>query len=623
MLQKLTSHLRWSKNSKSTADNEQESHESSYVNTMKANDTYDNEGGEGILIRCCPCLAALAKRQTSEDDEEILTSQWALNANEELSPRSSAWLYLAVVSLTGLGTLLMVGDSNVERSYNDVLILGIFSTCFSMSATFCIAYRHRSLRNAVTCDLRWIYYSFEFVISVILLCLWCVIMSIVLDSPIKVVVATTVAETDSTQISWSINLWACAWLGFGVLSYLVGALMLASPMRKRGSWLIDSKTIRHRYEFEESRWAFWFVSLAFQLALTVFSLKLRIGDTCAGSLGTTTFCKRSSLGAAAGLVNALIALSALLLRWLEQMGQFDHWEVDLEMHIWSVETCFSLLSLLMACLNLAYGSSAGGPAAAMGDMFLTSVVGFILSLMLCEQAINSCMMRLYIRKDNASEFEQSVPSEERFDLEKGRRRSFTPRVSRPDDESSFGSSSSSSSSSSSEVSHSHDSIYPPHFGLDGDSSAYSLPKPAPLNDASESSKSNYDSSRHDASRVDSDVSASRETVHVPSSNDESDLNSDSGVDLCFQPDNDVSSIDCSIPSRMPSRVSKASSIDPDGYKIEDDYDAREIKLETTQNMFATPNRKAKSSRGISNRNSALSPVAEQRAVKKRKSINER
>ena len=343
MLRKLTSRLRWSKNSsdqpQSTAADGHGNHEDSQMAGLQDDaEYYDKE--ERSLSRYCPCFTMRTQDQSSPEHKKQLTSPWALHANEELSPRSSAWLYLATVSLMGLGTFLVVEggrDTVVGRSDDDTVMLAMFSTSFCISLAIYIGYRHRSIRNAFTCDLRWIHYSVEFILSIVLFCLWCVIMSMLLD-PFGAMnfAVTTVAAADSTHIIWNINLWLCAWLGYGLLSYLVGSLLLVSPMRKRGTRpsAVLAKTKRHRYEFEESRWTYWFVSLAFQLGLSAFSLKVQNGDTCAGTLGTTPFCKRSSLGSGVGLVNAIVALASLLFCRLDQMGKFDHWENYRAPKIW-------------------------------------------------------------------------------------------------------------------------------------------------------------------------------------------------------------------------------------------------------------------------------------------------
>jgi len=619
MLRKLTW---WSKNSsdRSAQSAGNGNHEDSQMAILQGDDKYEKE--ENSLSRFCPCFKIGTKDQSSASSEnkEKLPSPWALHSDEELSSRSSVWLYLAAVSLMGLGTLLVVegGSSNsvgLGRSDGDRVTLAMFSTCLSVSLAIYIGYRHRSVRNAFTCDLRLIHFSVEFLLSVILFCLWCVEMSMLLD-PFGAMnfATTTVSAADSTQIIWNINLWVCAWLGYGLLASLVGSLLLVSPMRKRATWPREvlAKTKRHRYEFEESRWTYWFMSLAFQLALSVFSLKLQNGETCAGALSSTPFCKRSKMGTGVGLVNALISCASLLFCQLDQMGKFEHWETKREQKIWCVECCFSLLSFAMACLNLAYSTSPGGPATELGNMFVTSIVGVALSLILCEQVLNSFMVRVFAAEEDASELEQSMQQEEQLDLEQGKRRIYTPRLSDSDDESS--SSSCSSSSSSSEGL--HESIYPPEFGKDEtDNSSYSLPEPAPLNTSVSSTTNN--ASSYDEYREGSGANASIGTVNanVLPSDDESDLNSESGVDLCFLPDDDVSSIDCSIPSKMAaSRVSRASSIDPDGYKSEDNYDARETKVPTAQNIqYRSTRRKIKKSNNF-NRNEVLESVSEQKVT---------
>lgn len=574
----------------------------------------DNNGDdkEEKTSRCCPFFPSRTTQNQSSDKKKDLTSPWALHSNEQLSPRASAWMYIAAVSMMCLGTFLVTeGRTDAARSDNDTLMLAIFATCFSVSFAITLAYRHRSLRYALTCDLKWIHYSIEFILSIILFCLWCVVMRVLLDpfSAMNFAVTSVVATSDTGQIIiWNVNLWVGAWLGYGILSFLVGSLLLVSPIRKRGTWS-NIKTNRHRYEFDENRTTYWFMFLAFQLALSAFTMKLKLGDACTGSLGMTSFCKRASLGLGVGLTNSAISCASLLLSHLDQMGKLERWGVNREKTIWRIEGCLSLLSLTLSSCNLGYSTSPGGPGTEIGNVFVTSIVGVVVSLLLCEQILDSCMLRVCVPDDDGDDGckdeSEGGAKDEQVDLEMGKRQFLTPRLSVPIDESS-------SSSSSSEAL--RESIYPPDFGhddRDDESSSYSLPDPAPIA-ASTSSTKEYDASTYDESRAESGVDLCSLSVNrgtVDSSDEDSESTADSGVDLCFEPDHDVSSIDCSIPSKVPSQISGVSSIDPDGYKSEDNYDAREAKL-STAHMRITKRKNAAANKF--DRNEVLEPVAELR-----------
>lgn len=550
--------------------------------------------------------------QIQNQSSDKLISPWALHANEQLSPLSSVWLYLASVSLMCLGTCLVIkdrGDVGVERNDSDTLFLAIFSTCFSVSFAIALGYRHRSLRNAFTCELRSINHSIEFILSIILFCLWCVVMRLLLDPFSAMNFAVTTVETTG-----KVNIWACAWLGYGILSYLVGSLLLVSPIRKRGTWLTDviAKTKRHRYEFEDSRSTFWFMFLAFQVALSAFSIELIIVDGCSSSLGTTSFCKRSRLGACVGLTNAIISCAALLLSRLYQMGKCDNWESK---KIWQIESFLSLLAFTLSCFNLGFSTTPGGPGAELGNMFVTSMVGVALSLMLCEQSLDSCVLRVCTSEEEEdSESKLVIPPEEQVDLEMGKKRIFTPRLQPPDD-------GSSSSRSSPEAL--RESIYPSHFGHGTpENSSHTFSDPVQPLTASKSSTKVCGSSSCDESHASGTDLCSLSVNHgtVNSTDYESGSDSDSGVDLCFQPDDDVSSIDCSIPSKVASQLSRGSSIDPDGYKSEDNYDARETKLLSAQIMQLRMSKRKKNKSNKFNRSDVLEPVAEQQVDQNKSAV---
>lgn len=364
-------------------------------------------------------------------------SPYALHVNEELSPRASAWLYTSAVSIAGLSSFLVtervmeevMEDESDGRSSIDKLLIIFLSISFGFSFLVTLSYRHRGVRERLTEEITCIH-SIEFAISLIMFGIWCVVLRYIADPFSGLNYGLTMLTKDGYDNVWNTHIWVCAWLGWGLTSYLVGSLIMASPKKMRGVWTrgfdgapsrtlprhsstgssqptvhagnirnANSNPIGAEGDFDghmngtnrgkgENSLGYWFMLLAFSLALAVFSITLRTGDACGSVLDGTPFCKRSSLGGAVGILCALLSLGALLLFQMDRMGSFDDLDSKRKMVISRVESTLPFLSLILHSVNLGFSTSPSGPSTQMGNMFLASAMGVVLSLMLCEQMIN-------------------------------------------------------------------------------------------------------------------------------------------------------------------------------------------------------------------------------------------
>ncbi|KAL7530965.1 hypothetical protein ACHAXR_003774, partial [Thalassiosira sp. AJA248-18] len=188
-------------------------------------------------------LPTFKKNKKDADDQPQRISPFALHANEELSPRSSAWLYIAAVSIAGLSSFLvteeaiddaMEDQSGGGRSTKDIILIVILSISFALSFIITLSYRHRGLREKLTGEIRRVHSSFEFVMSFIMFAIWCMVLRYVTDPFSGLNYGLTMLTSDGQAEVWNTNLWICAWLGWGLSSYLAGALIMASPTSKMG-----------------------------------------------------------------------------------------------------------------------------------------------------------------------------------------------------------------------------------------------------------------------------------------------------------------------------------------------------------------------------------------------------
>jgi len=380
---------------------------------------------------------------SNDDESSKKISPYALHVNEELSPRASAWLYTSAVSIGGLSSFLVterameevMEDESNGRSFIDKLLIIFLSISFGFSFLITLSYRHRGVREKMTEEIIFIH-SIEFVISLIMFGIWCAVLRYVADPFSGLNYGLTMLTKDGYDNVWNTNIWVCAWLGWGLTSYLVGALIMASPTKMSGVWTrgfdgapsrtlprhsstgsseptvhagdirnANSSPIGAEGDFDgeymdgtnrrqgENSLGYWFMLLAFSLALAVFSVTLRTGDACGSVLDGTPFCKRSALGGAVGVLCALLSLAAFLLFQMDRMGSFDDLDSKRKMNIAGVESALPFLSLILHSVNLGFSTSPSGPSTQMGNMFLASAMGVVLSLMLCEQMINGNVPR--------------------------------------------------------------------------------------------------------------------------------------------------------------------------------------------------------------------------------------
>ena len=239
--------------------------------------------------------------------------------------------------------------------------------------------------------------------------------------------------SDGMQEVWNINILIMAWLGFGIGSYLVGSLVMASEIQMKGvvtygvsnsayySRRVSSKessnesTVLHgngnsatevvssannegiflysrSLRGENCSAALWFMMISFSSALAAFAISTRVGDACIGVLSETPYCKRSSLGGGIGISCALLACVALSFYRMDQIGSFDHWEARREKFVSRVDAILSMLTLVLYSVNMGYGANPSGPSTEMGNLYIASTMGVILSLMLCEQMMNRSVL---------------------------------------------------------------------------------------------------------------------------------------------------------------------------------------------------------------------------------------
>ncbi|KAL7439328.1 hypothetical protein ACHAXH_006676 [Discostella pseudostelligera] len=328
-------------------------------------------------------------------------NQYALYVNEELSPRSSGWLYLTVVSMACLSSFLIsensINESTTEdaisdggiRSSIDTLLISILSISFGLSFLITLFYHHRDLREKITKDIAHVHNSLEFFLSLLLFGFWCTILRYATDPYSDV----SLSSIGGKEEIFNTNMWVCTWIGFGLASYLVGSLVLASPVRKRGvvctrGFTEDIFTARRNSTrgdcttvlATDVRWGeemvYWFMLLAFSSALAGFSISTRAG------------------GGAIGIMCALLAFAALIYYRMDKRGTFDQWGSKRKLIASRINSILPSLALVLQSVNMGFGTNTPGPSTYINSSYVASFIGIMLSLMLCEQATNRSVLRL-------------------------------------------------------------------------------------------------------------------------------------------------------------------------------------------------------------------------------------
>lgn len=374
----------------------------------------------------------------SNADQGPAISPYALYANEELSPRSSAWLYMSAASIAGLSSFLITDDSidDGDRRTVDKLLITLLGISFALSLLVTISYRHRGLRGKLTSDIRFARTSLEFILAILTLGMWCVVLRYVADQSSGLNYGLSMLTIDGYDEVWNTNIWLSTWLGWGLATYLVGSMFMASAERKKGVCALGyfkqsaSRSSQYRYNRSESdqtpragnlagnntantvnseaqsqqngestlnrsrdqgecRLVYWFMVLSFSLALATFSIKMRTGEACASVLSGTPFCRRLSLAGSVGILCAMLAVIWLVLFRLDQMGKFDNIAT-----ISRIETVIAFFALALNSINMGFSSSPSGPTTQMGNLFVSTTMGTILSLLLCEQVLNDYMPKV-------------------------------------------------------------------------------------------------------------------------------------------------------------------------------------------------------------------------------------
>jgi hypothetical protein len=507
----------------------------------------------------------------SPPDQALRINPYALYTYEELSPRSSGWLYISVVSIACLSSFLVTEraineareDPGVGRASINELVIILLSTSFVLSFLVVIFYQHRDLREKLTkcIGIGSYHYSAELFLALILFGMWCIILRYLTDRTSGLNYGLTMMTIDGEEEVWNINIWVCTWLGWGLASYLVGELIMAPPLKMGGVWMRgnityprhdrarirDSTKLSSRADVadvnglthgrEESSVASWFMLLSFSTCLAAFSIALCAGYEYVGDLRNTPFYKRLWLGAAIGLSCALLAFAALVLHRMEEIGSFDHWGSRRDIILSRADSALSVLSLVLLSINLGYGTGSSGPSTEMSNLYVTSSMGFVLSLILCERARSRSVERL---------FPSSPPSGSESIV-----KSSVRGVRGNDDD--YDSSSSSSLPGSSNC--------PSSISSANQGSSRS-PSSAKLTMHSSTDPENRDSTASsNPCRTRSPSPSDGIVLQSPFIDEES--HDESGVNIILQPCDDVSSIGDSMMTQ--------ARMDPDGYKSDEVY----------------------------------------------------
>ncbi|KAL7522739.1 hypothetical protein ACHAWX_007439 [Stephanocyclus meneghinianus] len=575
---------------------------------------------------------------------------YVLYPNEDLSPRSSSWLYLSATSLVGLSTLLVlenpIDNNDAQRNKQDTLLLSILSTSFVLPFVIATCFRHRNLRDFLTRDLSpKVHTSLEFLVALILFVLWCIELRYVMDPFSGVEYGLTITKDKWGYLYyndvWNGNLWVSSWLGGGIVAYLVGELIMAPADKRCGVAIREGKDVtaytsrldgdiheedadyRRTYVLDDDGPTNWFLLLVTSCVLSAFCIDDRNGLSCEGSLSSTPFCKRSLLGSIVGLLSAIMSVCALIVHYFNQRGKIDDFRNILQKRLWMMEVLLAATSFVLNSINVGYATSPGGPGTEIGNVFVSCWLGVILSTILFVRTERGWAMRAtssedekfhddeYVNDmmDDADRVRGQYPREQytsdKDDIEMDHmnqsmphksRRVFISKASsshrsssRDSSRSSSGSDSSSSSTTSplnSKVIHRLDTSGERTSGeiTSGErtSSTYSLPAPPPI--CLDSSPDDPMSSRPSLSNIIPTATTMAAPpppynaygfsygYHYPvntsdelSIEDDADGDDESAIEICIEPD-DVSSLGISMLS-----LDRQSTVDPDGYKSEDNY----------------------------------------------------
>ncbi|KAL3791276.1 hypothetical protein HJC23_000893 [Cyclotella cryptica] len=569
---------------------------------------------------------------------------YALYPNEDLSPRSSLWLYLSATSLAGLSTLLVmenpIDNNDVQRNKQDTLLLSILSVSFGLAFLVAMCFRHRSLRDWLTRDiLPTLHISLEFLMALVLFILWCIELRYVMDPFSGVEYGLTMTKEKWGYLYyedvWNGNLWVSSWLGGGIASFLVGELIMAPADKRCGVVVRDHKdmvayTSRlneaagaedvdyiRTYVLDDDGPTYWFLLLVTSCALSAFCIDNRNGLSCEGSLSSTPFCKRSLLGSIVGMLSAIISICALIVHYFNQRGKIDDFRNLLQKRLWMIEVFLSAVSFVLNCINVGYATSPGGPGNEIGNVFVSCWLGVIISTILFLRTEKGWTIRATSTGDEKFHGDEYVNDmmddadriigqyhRERYPCGKddGEMDNVNPsmppktrRVFISKAPSSHRSSRSDSSSSSSDNDSSSSAMSPLNtkcihrLDTSGErtsgertSSTYSLPAPPPI--CLDSSPDDPTASRPSLSNT--IPAATTKSAPPPPYNaygfsygyhypmnksdelsieEDADDDEESAIEICIEPD-DVSSLGISMLS-----LDRPSTVDPDGYKSEDNY----------------------------------------------------
>jgi hypothetical protein len=411
--------MSWAPHDKGIVLTRKDSNEGNYQNSSSQNhmDRSENQSGDEAKhgagntkwyqrMSCSSCCSPAREQQQIDR-----ISPYALYSNEELSPRSSLWVYLAAASLAGLATVLVVEQpvhNTEERNGADTVLVSILSTSFVLSLVIAVSYRHRILRNYLTqCVLP--HTTVEVLSALVIFILWCIELRYVMDPFSGVQYGQTLMNENWGQHYydevWNANLWASSWLGGAIAASLVGELLMARDDKRRGVVVrsdgicltrksndneqLSEKEYIRTYALDEDGSKHWFLMLVISCALSAFCINYRIGMSCDGSLSSTPFCKRCVLGSVVGIVCTIISVGALVVHFMNLREQAQS-----NKKLWVSESSFAALSFILNCMNVGFVTSPGGPGADIGNIFLTAWLALIVSTVLCERVAKSWALRV-------------------------------------------------------------------------------------------------------------------------------------------------------------------------------------------------------------------------------------
>jgi hypothetical protein len=139
-------------------------------------------------------------------------------------------------------------------------------------------------------------------------------------------------------------------------------------------------------EEERSSAEYWYMLLTFSSCVAAFSIT-----------------SKEILGSAIGLFCILQAFTILVLYRLDEVGSFEHLHSSKEIILSRTDAALSVSSLILHSINFGFGTGiSSGPSTEMNNVYVSSSISVILSLILCERARNRFVERLILPSPTSS-----------------------------------------------------------------------------------------------------------------------------------------------------------------------------------------------------------------------------